>query len=289
MIHKEFPLITVGLLTYNNSETIERALDGLIRQSYPNYEILVFDDCSQDNTAEILKKYSQIKLNVNPKNIGIMKNIELLFRNVEGKYFLWACPDDAYSPELLTRCFHTIHNTNYVAALPQVRLIFNGDESICSYQQIPPNEFLNNSKLFLQSILYRTKGEQYCFYWHSLMRTEIIKKLIPFKPSYFSIEELFSIFLIMQGGITTAPEILWEKYQSSVPLKERIKEAYDIVYGLKNKLLCIFAWMRLYLKYDFKKTPFFLATSFKFLFYSYYCRIKNILYITLKAAKAKFI
>lgn len=55
----ESPQITICLPVYNASSFIEAALDSILNQSYGNFELLVADDGSTDNTIEILRKYAR--------------------------------------------------------------------------------------------------------------------------------------------------------------------------------------------------------------------------------------
>ena len=65
------PLITIGVTTYNAQETIERCLLSALSQDWAQVEVLVVDDCSSDQTLDIVDQVSQ-----NFKNIRVFKNLE---------------------------------------------------------------------------------------------------------------------------------------------------------------------------------------------------------------------
>lgn len=101
----ELPLVSIGLPVFNMEKTITRALDSLLNQTYPNFEIILSDNCSTDKTAEVCKKYAEkyekIKLNLNKKNLGIVTNFKIVHSKGKGKYFMWAGADDYWKPQFI--------------------------------------------------------------------------------------------------------------------------------------------------------------------------------------------
>lgn len=69
------PLVSVIVPTYNRSHTIRKALDSILHQDYPNIEIIIVDDCSDDGTQLLLENFDfnkvPKKILYNPKNRGI--------------------------------------------------------------------------------------------------------------------------------------------------------------------------------------------------------------------------
>lgn len=69
------PEISVIMGTYNSSETLKRSIDSILSQSFSNFEFIICDDCSTDNTLEILKSYERlddrIKILKNEVNSGL--------------------------------------------------------------------------------------------------------------------------------------------------------------------------------------------------------------------------
>lgn len=82
------PLVSVIIPTYNNSKYISKSINSIFNQSFKNFELIVVDDCSKDNTLQILKKYKDKRLSIfkTPKNSGsaLARNIGIY--NSRGKY-----------------------------------------------------------------------------------------------------------------------------------------------------------------------------------------------------------
>jgi len=59
---------SVIIPAYNASNEIEKSIESVLKQGYNNYELIIVNDCSTDNTKEIVKKYPSIKLVNNERN-----------------------------------------------------------------------------------------------------------------------------------------------------------------------------------------------------------------------------
>lgn len=71
----KYPKISVVVPIYNVESYLEKSLDSILNQDYPNLEIILIDDCSKDSSYSIAKKYQKkdkrIVLLQNPKNRGL--------------------------------------------------------------------------------------------------------------------------------------------------------------------------------------------------------------------------
>lgn len=92
--------VSLGIPVYNESLFLKDTIESLLNQSYTNLEIIAIDNCSSDNSYDILKKYSEkdrrLKVFRNDMNIGLSNNFNLLIKKSEGKYFSWIGAHDVY-------------------------------------------------------------------------------------------------------------------------------------------------------------------------------------------------
>src|SRR3989344_1593727 len=58
----EHPLLTICITTYNSEKTIKKTLESVIGQTYPNFEILVSDNGSSDNTLEMVRSFNNPRI-----------------------------------------------------------------------------------------------------------------------------------------------------------------------------------------------------------------------------------
>ena len=104
----EFPLVSIGLPVYNGERYLRDALPRLISQDYPNFELIVSDNASTDNTAEICKEYSAVESRIRyirqETNLGAIRNFNKVFELSSGKYFMWAAYDDWWDSSYVSKC-----------------------------------------------------------------------------------------------------------------------------------------------------------------------------------------
>src|SRR5574344_1110138 len=97
MTHTIDKTVSILLASYNGSKFISQQLDSIISQSYRAFKLLICDDCSTDDTYEILLKYAakdkRIELYKNKTNLGFRKNFEKLV-SLSKSYYIALCDQD---------------------------------------------------------------------------------------------------------------------------------------------------------------------------------------------------
>jgi|GEM_PF-2172640 glycosyltransferase involved in cell wall biosynthesis len=91
------PLVSVVITSYNYGHYICTAVDSVLAQDYENVEIIITDNCSTDNTLEVLERYKddqRVRVNQNPINIGITPNINTGISLSRGEYVVILSADD---------------------------------------------------------------------------------------------------------------------------------------------------------------------------------------------------
>ncbi len=108
------PLISIALCTFNGAKFLKEQLDSLIFQSYLNLEIVIVDDCSTDNTVNILRSYelrfNNISVYINESNIGINKSFSKAIGLCHGEFIAISDQDDIWFPNKLETALEFIDN-----------------------------------------------------------------------------------------------------------------------------------------------------------------------------------
>lgn len=109
----DIPNFTVAIITYNQEKYIGRALDSVLIQKEWIYEIVVCDDCSQDDNWNIIMNYYNkypeiIKPFRNERNLGIYGNIERTWRECTGELIIDLSGDDTLYEGVFKEVYNTI-------------------------------------------------------------------------------------------------------------------------------------------------------------------------------------
>lgn len=98
-------LVSVIMPTYNCSRFIAESIRSVLSQTYTNWELLIVDDCSTDNTAEIVNAFtdSRIRYMQNEKNEGAALTRNKALRAAKGRYIAFLDADDLWAPEKLEK------------------------------------------------------------------------------------------------------------------------------------------------------------------------------------------
>lgn len=97
------PLITVAIPVYNREATLKQAIDSLLAQTYPHWQLLVHDNCSSDGSREIVRRFSdeRITLIEHKEFVPMWQSWNRCLQRIEGDFFQMLCSDDWLHP----RCF----------------------------------------------------------------------------------------------------------------------------------------------------------------------------------------
>jgi GT2 family glycosyltransferase len=104
---KSLPKVMALVPAWRSAAFIQETLDSLAAQTYPSLQILISDDASPDNTAEICETFAARQKNARlirqPKNLGWIGNVNALLREAAADYYFFAFHDDVLKPAYVER------------------------------------------------------------------------------------------------------------------------------------------------------------------------------------------
>lgn len=99
------PKVSVCIPTYNRAKLLPYAVNSVLNQTYPDFELLICDDASPDNTAAIVQQWQDPRIRYirHPQNIQRSRNMRSGFETATGDYFIKFDDDDALTPTFLEK------------------------------------------------------------------------------------------------------------------------------------------------------------------------------------------
>ena len=100
-----YPLVSVAIPVYNGENYMRDAINSVLAQTYPNFEVLVVNDGSRDEgaTEQIAHSYSDRIRYFSKPNGGVASALNLALKEAKGEYFCWLSHDDVYLPDKVAK------------------------------------------------------------------------------------------------------------------------------------------------------------------------------------------
>lgn len=123
-------LVSIIMPSYNTSEYVEESIKSVLNQTYTNWELIIVDDCSTDNSEEIIKQFThdvRIRFFKNEKNSGAAISRNLALREAKGKWIAFLDSDDLWEPEKLEKQIGFMRENDYKFSYTDYRIQLNGE------------------------------------------------------------------------------------------------------------------------------------------------------------------
>lgn len=152
------PRVSVGIPVFNGEDYLAAALDSLLAQTYSNFEIVLSDNASTDDTQAICEDYAKrdyrIRYYRQPRNVGAAGNFNHTFELAHGEYFKWHAHDDVCAPTFLEHCVAGLDaNPNAVLCCTKTCFIDAQGQHERDYEHPLDLETKTRSERFLQFVL----------------------------------------------------------------------------------------------------------------------------------------
>lgn len=109
-------LVSIVMPSYNTAEFIVETIESVVKQTYENWELLIIDDCSLDNTDEVVKRFlsdTRIRYLKNKQNSGAATSRNRALREAKGRWIAFLDSDDLWEPEKLEKQIMFMEKNGY--------------------------------------------------------------------------------------------------------------------------------------------------------------------------------
>lgn len=134
-------MVSIIVPVYNAQNSLERCLMSIIRQGYQQWELILVDDGSQDDSLEICKRYSNMDSRIqviHTDNCGVSSARNTGMENAQGEYIVFVDSDDMIHPDFLSECLSNKEDlivTNYIKPSKIDSLHYKEDHPELIFQQ----------------------------------------------------------------------------------------------------------------------------------------------------------
>jgi len=126
------PKVSVLIPAYNYGHYISEAIDSVLEQTFDDFELIIVDNNSEDNTVELVSEYmkkdSRVSIHVNQENIGMYRNYNQALALASGEYIKFLNADDKFEPTLLEKFVDTLDKYEGISLVTSKRQYF-GDKT----------------------------------------------------------------------------------------------------------------------------------------------------------------
>ncbi len=251
------PKVSVIIPSYNSSETIRRALNSVLTQTYSDIEVIIVDDCSMDDTVEILKNYRNMDPRVKLLSTdinggpGVARNVAL--KQARGEYIAFLDSDDFWLPEKLERQLKSFDDPKVIISYTNVILlnfrnkiqgILTARRRVGSLEMHFTNRITASSAMFPKKLTGATtmpamrSGQDYAF-WLSLLKNN---------PGHISgISDPLTVYVNTRGSVSSnLPRNIRKIFQIFSPkTKPRIFLSFMLVITHSFLKICRYAVSRM--------------------------------------------
>jgi len=219
-----YPLVTIGIPTCNRADSyLGQALECAVKQTYPNIEIVVSDNCSIDHTETLVKEFNdpRIRYYKQQENIGPYKNFNFCLHKAKGKFFSILSDDDLIDPDFVSTC---MKSANYST---NVGIIRTGTRIIDSQGEVVGNCINDAVGLSTEELFLAWFANKTAFYpCSSLYNAEHLKGIGGFHPeNNFFHDDFVLVKLAAKFGRADVKEIKasFRKHQGAKSYTYQVK------------------------------------------------------------------
>lgn len=234
-------MVSVIMTAYNRERYIAEAIESVLSSNFADFELLVFDDLSTDNTVSIVQNYlndKRVKLHVNHQNLGDYGNRNFAASHASGEFIMFCDSDDKFFRDTIQYCVNAMQN-NPGSGLG---MYFESKENMEPFCMEPKEVFQKH--FFQKAILTMGPGG-------TIIRTDFFKKIGGYPVKYGPANDMyFNLKVCSQTNILFLPKLFLYYREHDMQEKNKI---YEYLHYNYNYLSDALAQLNMHLSNSEKK------------------------------------
>src|ERR1700742_557079 len=202
------PRLTIGLPVYNGENYVAEAIESLLGQTFEDFELIISDNASTDDTGEICRRYEKqdprIRYVRQPQNIGIAPNHNFIVAEARGELVKWASHDDLYARDMMERCVQALDEEPHVVLAHPWTAIIDGSGQMTAAIEYPLDTSSRSAPERFRSTLFANGGDD----TGGVIRTEIMRRTTLLN-SFHHADRTITTELALHGPFHQVPDWLY--------------------------------------------------------------------------------
>jgi glycosyltransferase involved in cell wall biosynthesis len=235
--------VTIGMPVYNGAISIHRALDTLLAQTFQDFQLIISDNASTDQTEQICRKYEKqdprIKYVRQQSNIGAINNFKYVVTTAKSEFFMFAAHDDEWDPEFLDANLIGLRNRRGIcASFCNVLCVNERGERLKIVKFDGDALELKSRYSLIRGALRQNKLN---FFIYGVFKTEVLKKYFAKEINF--IDRWFLIAAAIDGHrFAHIKKTMYRRQISTGDISVKHKFSSDL--NLLKSVLHLIAWLR---------------------------------------------
>lgn len=211
--------MSIGLPVYNGEQYLAAAIESILRQTFGDFELILCDNASTDQTEAICRRYAgqdhRVRYHRNESNLGACPNFNLAVSLARGELFKWAAHDDRLEPTYLEKCVAELDRDSSAISAHCDAVIIDANDRPLDHRATGPdgNDFLDPQRQLdaasevtrFAEILLRTR---WCFEMFGVTRTASLRRT-PLLLSFYGSDRVLLAALALAGRFAHVNEPLF--------------------------------------------------------------------------------
>lgn len=206
------PKVSVLIPVYNGARFLNAAIDSVLQQHYVDFELVICDNASVDETAAIVKAYTdaRIRYHCNAQNIGLIPNWNMACSLARGTYIKLLPADDILYPNALQAQVAVLEadTEQSIAMVASARHIINDEGKVVLTRRLSRSKISMSGTVAVNRVI-QSGGNGLGEGGAVLFRASLMQKAGPFNSAIFYVLDLDQWFKFLQFGcVVYLPEVL---------------------------------------------------------------------------------
>lgn len=226
------PKISIGLPVFNGQRYLRESVDSLLAQTFEDFELILCDNASTDDTPNICREYAErdprVRYHRNATNIGAIPNFNAVFEQSRGTYFKWAAADDRHAPQFLEKTAAILDaDLSVVLAYGKTVLIDEAGQQIDS-RPVNLTDAIDSPKPHAR--FRAALREEFCTPMFGLIRADVLQRT-GLHRNFYSSDKVLIAELSLHGHFSRVDDFLFYRrchQEQSTTMSSRARAKWAI-------------------------------------------------------------